>query len=130
MKAPQAAAVQKGGAPAADRKVSPQQKREAMNKLNRIAKRAGLERTNKGVGRGYYVQNGYACFFAPQWNYRICFNYQYGYGDYQVFAWGDNARPLGHLLHRQPRGVPLQHRRLTLVPPGKHPSPLRRARCR
>ncbi len=90
-KAPQAAAVQKGGAPAADRKVSPQQKRKAMAKLNRMAKRAGLERSSKGVGRGYYVSNGYACFFAPQWNYRICFSYQYGSGDYQVFAWGDNV---------------------------------------
>ena len=91
MKAPQAAAVQKGGAPTANRKVSKQQKREAMRKLNRIAKRAGLVPTRKGVGRGYYVQNGFTCFYAPQWNYRICFNYLYGYGDYQVFTWGDNV---------------------------------------
>lgn len=95
-KAPQAAAVQKGGAPAGNRKVSAQQKRKAMQKLNRTAKRAGLVPTGKAVGREYFVGNGYACFYAAQWNYTICFSYQYGGGDYQVFAWADTAGRSGY----------------------------------
>jgi hypothetical protein len=96
--APRSTPLQKADpAPGQGRKASPDQARKATKKLNRAAKRAGLTRTGKAVGRGYFASNGYACFFAPAWSYTICFGYTgYGSGSYEIFEWGDSAGRSGY----------------------------------
>ena len=79
------------------KKASAEQTRKAMRKLDRAATRAGLQRSEKSAGRGYFTSGGYACFYAPAWNYTICMGYTgYGTGSYQIFKWADTAGRSGY----------------------------------